>query len=1134
MSQFSFKSKQQILASQISKFLSETGINDINAGSGLLTLLEANSREAAQQYVQMTNIIRNYNLDSTTGSDLDNRGFEFGLTRYTAKKTTGVISILRASTFEKVAASLYSGLPAPIGGDSTLNLNDASNALFGTSGTLIIGRDTINEEEVTYSVAPVDNTNYWTVTLDAPMVNDHGLEETVILKQGDDEDIQAGTVITVQATPNSPAVTFVTNQDTTLPSGEASISNVGVTCTAYGEVGNISVLAISGEAAFSSAPFAGARAENDSKFTTGRNRESDDEFRDRIKNHIQSLSRGIKAAIKNALIGLVDPETAKRIVSANVVLPTTTTDHVKIYLDDSLGFEPSFEAKGFESILETATGGELRFQLDNFPLVKAQVEAAASEPYDMSSGALTLSYEAAGEAETITFNTTNFEFSNVATAEEIVKAVNNAATLIEARTTSSGKGFVLTPKTDTNESIQVTGGTANSIFGLPTDKRETFYLYKNDQKLSKDGATASIETTSAETYNFNSLGASPWPLNIIVDGKSANPQVVSFVTGDFVDAAAATAEEVVTAINARLAGATASVFESSTKVRISSNKELTTSSKLQVTGGSANTVLNFPTAEVVGSDKDYTLNRFTGTIELESSLVADDNLTTGSQHTRAYLRAASAQPYNITAAQTLVVSIDGAANKTITFPTTGSYDADSLADLINARISGMTAASRLIGDSYYLEITTNTYAETGSLEVKSTSTATALDFELDSEVSSQRPHKAYVESAAEDFELTQGQNLVIVVDDDVANKTFSIPMDQESSVTTGTSTTIFRDSTLSNKFGTDDELVDFAVVFTSGANTVAGTVSTITDQGGGTFRYAFSSLPANLTDIAAGDQATFSGAQNLENDGIFKITARSTAGNGYVEVSNSSGIAESGSTITTELGQRRDVINYTSSNGELELASAVRATPSIGNTYTLIPVTAANVVQYLNNTKITALSNITVVETSTNGTKVEISSDSEGSSGYIQVTGGTANSELGFSTSKVRGLQGYNYYTGLLAIANDTIYGSDRDPESYPGVGAAGIDFEIISPTVEEISIALNLTLAQGLTLSIMEDEIKSAVTGYVNNLGINEDVILAEIVNAVMNIDGVVDVEVVTPTANVVIGDSELPRTRRSLIVLG
>lgn len=1134
MATLTLKSKNQILSSMISKLLAETGINDINPASVVLTLLELAATEDFQQYFQMLNIIRNYNLDTTTGQDLDNRAFEFGITRLAALASTGKIDILRDSSFVKVSTSLYPGFPAPLAGDTVVRVNDASNVLYGTSGTLIVGRGTVNEEEVTYSSAPVDFTNYWEFTVSA-LSNDHTLDETVILKQGVDESIPAGTIVIVPGTSNSEEITFTVNQDTILKSGEDKVVDVEITCTKSGSIGNIPIQAINGEEAFSSPPFSGARAINNSKFTTGQDLESDDDLRDRIKNHIQSLSRGTETAIQTAIVGALDEVSAKRVVSANIIEPANLTDPVKIYIDDGTGFEPSFESQGLETVLLNSSGGEERVQLDLFPLVKAQVETTNFEPYDMSAGSLDLTYEVGIQSETINFVPQDFDFPNAATAEEIVALINDKATIIEARTSQSGKKIVISAKADVNEDIQVTGGTANSVLLFSTDKKSTLFLYKDDVLMSKDGITAFVDST-AETWNFSGLGAGPWPLNLIVDGKSANPMTVNFVSGDFALPTAATAEEVVAAINARLAGASATLIENGTKVRISSNTELSASSKIQITGGSANTLLGFSTSLVQGQNKDYTLNRELGQISLGSPLLANQEITAGSQFTRAKFRTASAEFYTITSGQTLVVEVDGGSPQTITFSASGTYSAQQVADLINAQIIGAVAYVREVGTDNYLELSTNTYEQSiGSLQVNSTSTASALDFTYDVTAEDQRPHRAYrVSTIAGPYSFVEADNLVVVIDDDPSTKTFNIIMDYDGSVTTQISVTQFRNSAFNTVFVSNNELNGFWVVMKSGANTTTGNISDVTNPGGSTFRYTFATLPSGLSTFAIGDHVNISGLTNLTNNGNFLITAVNTSGSGYIEVTNANGVVETGTSGSALLGQRRQVSAYSAATGQITVSSGFTAAPTVGTSFIVLPATLANVIDYFNNEKVTSLSRRAYVDEVQNNTQVQIASKSDGSDGFVQVTGGSANLKFGFSTTMIQGLQGYNYYTGLTKLVHKIIYGDDSDRVSYPGVGAAGITFQILAPTVKEVAINVNITLKEGVSISSVEEDVKSAISAYVNGLGVGSDVIVSEIIDQVMNIDNITDVEVIEPSANIVIADNEIPRTKNSLILVG
>lgn len=1129
------KSEEQLFADGMAVLKSESGITDVNPGSVAVTLNEVHSSELFQIYVQLLNIIRNFNLDTTTGEDLDNKAFEFGLTRIGAQKATGKVTIFRESTFQKVSTTIYSGLASPVVGNTKLRVNDASDPLFSTSGTLIVGRGSANEEEVTYAVAPVDFTNYWEFTVSA-FTNNHGLDETVILKQGNNETILAGTVLVVPPSGTSAEITFTVNNDTSLLAGEDLVDNVDITAVEPGESGNIPIRALEGEEAFQSPPFSGARVENDARFTTGKDRETDDELRDRIKQHIQSLAKGTQTALINAIVGLVDPDTAKRVVSAQIILPSTLQDIVEIFIDDGTGFEPDFLAQGFETILTSATGGEKRLQLDNIPLLKAQVETNVSEPYDMSSGPLTLIYNVGVQSETITFNISDFTFPTAATAEEIVRAINDKASLIEARTSQVGSSVVISSREEANENIQVVGGTSNGILNFPTDAKETLFLYKSDQLLSKDGSTAFIDSGTVAPFDFSVLGASPWPLTLIINGKTANPQTVSFVTGDFAIPASATAQEVVDVINAQLVGAEASVVNNNLNVRIISNTELSSGSKVRITGGTANTALGFSTVEVAGTNRDYTLNRQLGQIELEVPLTANQSITAGSLFTRAFLRTVSPETYSITIGETLIVSVDGGGDQTVTFTAIGIFTAAQMASFINAQLLGATATVREIGSQNFLELTTNSQAEgLGSIEVKSTSTATALNFALDTTISNQRPHRAFSTSGnAAPYTFVKDDLLIVVLDQDAASKTFSIPMDFAGTVTSGTSGTIFANSNFNTIFPLDDELNDFYVIMLSGTNTTSGSALTITDQGGDTFRYAFSALPTGLANFASGDHATFSGMQNIENNGSFLITAVNTGGFGYIEVTNADGIAEAGSSGTAAIGQRRQINDYVAASGTMTVSSGFTNTPAAAETFTILPSSAKNVNNFFNNTQVTTITIEGVVESVDDGTKIQISSQEEGSDGAVQVTGGSANAAFGFSTSIFAGLEAYNHFTGLVELVHKTVYGDDTDSVSFPGVGAAGIQFDIKAPTVQEISFGVDVTLKEGVSISNVKDDILTAITGYINGLGVGVDVIIEEVRSRIIQLDNITDVSLTTPTANVPIADGELAKTRDSLISIG
>jgi len=1139
MADLVLKSERQIQTEMLSVLISDLGLNDINPGSVIDILTQAAAQSDFAQYFQIAQVSRLTDIGSRTGEDLDNKAFEYGLFRVQAKKATGTITIQRPEGFVKVSTNFYAGLPSPIAGNTTINVNDASSGLIGTSGVLVLGRGTNNEEEVPYSVAPTNNVNYYTFTLDAPLINDHAIEETVILKQGSDEVIDAGTVVVVPATGTTNEIQFETQNDVTLLAGEAEVMGVEVIALEAGTAGNISSGAISGTEAFSSPPFTGARATNEGKFTTGLDRETDDELRDRITDAIPALSKGVKQAIQNAIVGLVDTESAKRVVSASTVLPVDDCGPVKVYIDDGTGFEPSFKSQGFETVRSDATGGEQRLQLDQFPVVKAQVESNNSEPYNMSSGALTLEYSVSTLSETITFNLADFVSPDIATAEEISEAINDKATLIEARTSQSGSQIIITAKADINEDIQVTGGTSNSILGFPTDRKETLNLYVDDVKLSKDGATATLDSGNQAPYNLQAVGAYPHTLSLVIDGKSANPQTASIALADVSDPAAVTVAEIVAVINRDLAGVKAAAINTSTKVRLESLTPLSSSSKLEVTGGTANDAtngLNFSTTEVVGLDGDYKFNRELGIVDLTNPLTVNQNVTSGSLFTRGKLRAGSSELYAPANGETLVISVDGGGDQTVTFDASfaAGLSAAATAAFINLQLSGATAIVREVGSQNFLEINTNTYdSATGSIEIKGTSTANgAFSFTLDTVASSGAPNKAFIVSGnAGPYDMAEGDSLVVVIDDDVQNNTFSVLLNTASVISAAASGTDFTAATIASIWETDDSLNDFDIAFTSGANTTSETITTVADQGGDTFRYTFGSVPANFGDYAVGDLVNISGLDDSGNNINAVVTGK---GADWVEVTNANGEDAAGQSGTGVLSQKRTVTDYNGTTGAITVGVAFTNTPSISDPLIVLPSTTQNVVDFLDNTKITSISVKATIEGVENNTKIQISSANLGSDGFVEVTGGSANDKLGFSTTLVKGLPGYSYWVGLTRLVHQTIYGDDSDLVSFPGFGAFGVIFQVLAPTVKGVSVELDVTLNEGITITSLENEIKSAVSGYINALGVGAAVVVEEIRAAVIKISGVRDVLLTSPTTNISIADNELARVSDADILIG
>lgn len=520
MASFKFKSLPQIVTTMVAKMAAETPITDFSNGSVTLTLLETAAVEDFQQYVQMRSIIRNYNLDTTEGEDLDARAAEYGLTRLQATRQSGFVTI-SDNSFDKISTKIYAGLPGPTAGSFVINVDDAS--LFPASGQLYVGRGTSNSEgPIAYSAVPVDNTSFWTITLDTALINDHGTDEAIVLAQGGSRVINAGTEVSIPATDFSQEVLFELNQNVELLDGEDSLSNVLVTAI---EAGGFRVPANS-IVSFPNPPFTGAAVANPLPFVNGRDEETDQELRDRIRDTIQSLSRGTRQSVRNGIVGLIDEDTNQSIVSANLVSPVILADGpTKVYIDNGRGLEPSLAPVGLETIITTATGGEQFFQLDNFPVAKANLVSQNIAPFTLVGGE-NLIFTVTNDEETFQFVASDFSIPNQATANEVAQAINNRSTLVEARTITDADGqkVILNPRVDQNETFQIAAAsTANTALNFSSLEVDTLKLYKNDKLLTKDGTTASV-ISLAQPFNLSTSIVTTTDADITV---TPNSRIVS-------------------------------------------------------------------------------------------------------------------------------------------------------------------------------------------------------------------------------------------------------------------------------------------------------------------------------------------------------------------------------------------------------------------------------------------------------------------------------------------------------------------------------------------------------------------------------------------------------------------------------
>jgi hypothetical protein len=121
---------------------------------------------------------------------------------------------------------------------------------------------------------------------------------------------------------------------------------------------------------------------------------------------------------------------------------------------------------------------------------------------------------------------------------------------------------------------------------------------------------------------------------------------------------------------------------------------------------------------------------------------------------------------------------------------------------------------------------------------------------------------------------------------------------------------------------------------------------------------------------------------------------------------------------------------------------------------------------------------------------------------------------LGFGVDPVPGMAGYQYWTGLKQKVQRIVDGYEPDSSTFPGTRAAGVMIEVREPQIYRVTgVALKIKTAQGVSLQSISDTIKSAVVGYVNSLGLGQDVILSEIIRLVQEVGGVEAVVMTSPS---------------------
>lgn len=633
------KSYEQILGDMLATYIARIGVNDLNTGSAVTSFFEAMAQAVYRASADNFSILRDFNVDRASGEKLKRIAKEENVNILGDVVATGSVTITDTS-FNKIATKVYAGSNPPNIGSTTIRISDGS--LFTATGSVYIGRGTTNVEGPLAYSAINQVGGFWELTLVNPTTKFHNISESVILAQGGVRTVSAGEVVKAPASGASQDTNFTLTQQAIILDGETTVTGIPVAAQIPGSDGNIPKNAIK---AFAANPFTGATVTNNSPFTTGKNADTDDEIRAKIKRARISRGLGTAIAVKSSVLGAQAPD-ENAVVSSNEIFSDGTK--TTLFIDNGSGYEEKTRGVGLEFIVDSALGGEQYFKLATSgrqtSIAKASLLSNSSSPFDIS-GNDRLAVLVGGNLSEHVFSDEDFRSPGNATAFEVAASINaNSGIGFSARTIDSGTRISIFSREEDSEFLEKTiptiGNDAGEALGLPAGEIETLRLYKNKLPLSRNGRVAQL--TSEEQANWSNSIATGETLIISVDGT--NSITYTFTDADFLAEGSHptvsknnSLESWVRVINTKVTGVTASV--NGNRILITSNLGKTSRASLEISELSTFvakgifTVSGGLTSE--GKESDFTLSRNTAQFKLTSPLEKGDSLSAGTEFTKA-------------------------------------------------------------------------------------------------------------------------------------------------------------------------------------------------------------------------------------------------------------------------------------------------------------------------------------------------------------------------------------------------------------------------------------------------------------------------------------------------------------------
>jgi hypothetical protein len=601
-------------------------------GGPLLSIIEAASlSDAATSKDLFDNLLSRY-LEDASDSALDEFGQSLSpaVPRKGQRKSTGFVTIFDSS-FKKIQLNLYLGAPTPQIGSNQIFVNEEPPV----SGSIYIGRGTNNYEGPLPFSSITNLGSFFSINLASSLQKNHSPNEKVVIAQGGDRTVSAGSSLISSFSNSASGVRFTVTKAVAIPDGENEIKNVSVEALNGGIVGNVPAKAIN---QFQSPPFPGAGVLNEISFSSGEEIETTDEYKERLLKAIKGRILGTPVAIESAVLG-VSSDSSETVTAANFVRKIEEDD---VLIIDSGDFSELLDlGVPREVLVQKAEGGERNFALSNgTPVVQSFVENERVEPYQLFGGE-TLVVSVGGQIVSHNFTSQDFASPGQATAIEIASSLNrNSFNPFLAQTLDKNSRIRITPKSSKTNSIQVLGGEANEFLGFSLKNKKTIRLFKNGKELNLDGETASLSSSFKNTWipPFSSGET----LELSIDNKKAITFI--FSNQDLISSGAVAASLADASIfdwaklfNYVITGTTA--FVENGIIKIVSNLDDNENSAIEVISGSLVQKNIFKIEKNLGAAKDFYFDLSLGQIELSEKniLSPGDTLVVGAEDTDASL-----------------------------------------------------------------------------------------------------------------------------------------------------------------------------------------------------------------------------------------------------------------------------------------------------------------------------------------------------------------------------------------------------------------------------------------------------------------------------------------------------------------